>query len=984
MGNLINSIPVYKPQVIPAATNKPQAAPVPSTVTTPVRQAVPQVQGFSYVPAEPLSPSATAPRGIKPMKPAGHLVKENIFQSAGSTVKSYADYVKYFYKAAFKGEGTDYSVGKVNDLAIRTGSLGIAAVLASSKVFPFARGMEFVGLATWFASMAIWPRIIGTPIKMATGVDINQKYVDSYDRRKNFFEDPQYLPWDLYKHIDKKGKYNENSPEYEKLDAIGDKLGIPRDIPNRREAIQDKMKQIAIQGNTLWMLTAGVMTPVVSSIAADSLQEPIKTGLGKLRTHNAEKNIAKLNEKLDALLKKGNATLAETMSGLNFKPDAKVQSEFDAIFSHGGNGLTKDGLDGLEKFLSDRYFAKGVLIPIQKEMKHAMDVREPYVRVTGSFADDLMKITADAIQEVRDMVPEANRSKIPKNFLDYKGLKPHEISAALEESLVAFGQEEINMVQQGSVKNLLARKVVWTVNEQQNVDRSLLKALRETINNKTQKYFEQNHYFKVDKARMKHLFNFAETHVHLHDKIAELEKATVMNISESATAINWDRVPKKYLKSLGFTKAELAEVAGTDSRNAGKVVLKKFEEIAQNPEKFEKVLSKMTKLSAEAVSKEEKAVIQLIGTYEKPGVLSKVRTLMMRIAYQDNFHDKAKGALSMEYNAKIREVYQKLVNTTDSFARQIKAIDTIKNADARVEEILGHDINEFRQKLYNRAKFYMFKSPDGLNDEQLAKEYQRAKAGLSAYIKEIALHKNDINDWTTKFESKIPGYPKGIKHSKEMLWEIANTVNGSLDKKTVDAIMNGSKDEKEKLVASNFIDLINKNIEEMKFRFMGTDNKLLKHANEGEINKGIVKDFFEKNDFSKLPEIENRLKRRVHEITRETVDACLGRLHDYKNNFSGSETYNRKSAIDSILKEINYKVSNKALAAESGKNVTDFVSSAAQNVRSRNKWTKLAYGLLIGTTAFTAVALAFVGRKNYFNKDEYKNQNKSVPEGVNK
>ena len=181
------------------AQNQPVAA---APVQTPIKE-----KGLEYLPAVTITPAKTIPTGLKPQSPAGRLISENVFQSAGSTVKNYANCAKYFYDAAFKGEGTDYSVGKINDLTVRAGSLGIAGILAATKAFPFAKGMEFVGLATWFGSMALWPRIIGAPIKAKTGVDINWKYEDSYGRRKPFLQDPQYLAWDLFRHIDKNGKY---------------------------------------------------------------------------------------------------------------------------------------------------------------------------------------------------------------------------------------------------------------------------------------------------------------------------------------------------------------------------------------------------------------------------------------------------------------------------------------------------------------------------------------------------------------------------------------------------------------------------------------------------------------------------------------------------------------------------------------------------------------------------------------------------------
>ncbi len=118
--------------------------------------------------------------------------------------------------------------------------------------------MEFVGFATWFASMALWPKILGSPIKALKGVDINQEYVDSYGRRKRFFEDAQYLNWDLYNDKD--------------LQKLGDKLGVPTDIKNRKDAVKEKARQVAVQGNTLMMLTAGLQRLLQQPLYATDLK----------------------------------------------------------------------------------------------------------------------------------------------------------------------------------------------------------------------------------------------------------------------------------------------------------------------------------------------------------------------------------------------------------------------------------------------------------------------------------------------------------------------------------------------------------------------------------------------------------------------------------------------------------------------------------------------------------------------------------------
>ena len=82
MGSLINNIPVYKPQTLPVQQNRSS-----SNAINSVSSQFPQIMTYDYLPAETLSPARTTPRGVRAQKPSGRLVKENIFQSAGSTLR---------------------------------------------------------------------------------------------------------------------------------------------------------------------------------------------------------------------------------------------------------------------------------------------------------------------------------------------------------------------------------------------------------------------------------------------------------------------------------------------------------------------------------------------------------------------------------------------------------------------------------------------------------------------------------------------------------------------------------------------------------------------------------------------------------------------------------------------------------------------------------------------------------------------------------
>ena len=424
MGNLIQSIPVYKPQQqqIPAgnpAVVQNTTLPSSNSPFQSIKNQFPQTQTYTYIPAKPLSDPHTTPKGVRPQPSKARLVHENFFQSIGSTVKSYGDYAKYFYNAAFKGEGKDYNVGKINDLSIRAGSLGIAAVLATSKMFPFAKGMEFVGLGTWFASMAIWPHILGAPIKALYGVNINKEYIDSEGRRKYVYEDNQYRPMDIYRYADVNGKpltpeeyYQKYDKEYIYLDKMGDKLGVPRDIKNRNEAIINRAAQVAVQGKTLWMLTAGVMTPVVSSIVADALQTPLKNKIEKTRYEKAEAKLQVLDSKLDNLLDSSQREIDEVMKALDIKINPKEQAAFDALFTE-DNVLSPAQFEKLQNYIDDKFFGSGFKTALETAMKNGADMTDSKIFVDKELKDTLVKISSDSVRELVAKIPAELKSKFP-------------------------------------------------------------------------------------------------------------------------------------------------------------------------------------------------------------------------------------------------------------------------------------------------------------------------------------------------------------------------------------------------------------------------------------------------------------------------------------------------------------------------------------------------------------------------------------------
>ncbi len=1057
MSSLLKLIPVNKPQQqLPQNAKSVNSLQHNNTVLNNIKNKYPQDKIYTYIPAVPITQPKLKPTGITARPASGELIKENIFQSAGNTIKSYANYAKYFYNAAFKGEGTDYSVGKINDLAIRTGSLGIAGVLAATKLFPFAKGMEFVGLTTWFASMAIWPKVLAAPIKAIYGVDINQKYRDSYGRRKDVFEDNQYRPMDIYRFADDKGnpltreRYRSKyAREYIYLEKVGDKLGIPRGIKNRNETTMSQMGQVAVQGKTLGMLTAGVMTPVLSSLAADAIQEPLKNYMSEQRFKRQSESITNLESKIDKLLGQNGAkretNIDKLFAELGLEISEKTQARFNELLTEEGR-LSPKQYKKLENFLVQKYFGTGFYESISAAMSQDSTMSEPVIKITEEFKNELAQIPKKVFDTLLEKLPAEKRALVPQEFFNYEGAKISDIDAILQKVFIENG-ETLNTHKQNALFNEFstsimepftklrvtenknyeaelkkvneeyeaaikayneavknaekvaretaesagksseeiakaiesARASIPMVEEKRVVQKeiynnnvnSVIKKIQSEINIAVKKHLDTYKYHIVSKDQITKIFKFAELNRQLKLKLALFERATIKNISESATAISWENIPQKYLKVLNFTNPELEILASADATTQSQVITKRLEQLVKNPEQYENALRTMSEWTKTAISKDERALIKLIGTVENPGILFKIKNLMETVAHE-HFGDNLKDTMTTYYYSKIAGVQRKYRNTVDSLVRPIKALEVFKNIDSIADYILGGT-----EKLFNERKakmdYYMFHDMD----------YAEARDAIKAYVKDIVLQKNDINNWTTKMEVELLNSKKGLKYSKPVLCSLADMILGDLNPETI-KILEGTNSEK-LLENKKFIEKLHLNNKIMKARFLSIHNPLLPYMTENEALGGLIEQL--RHDSTresaskiliemvqdKLSDIGTLTAQDNQRLTYDKIRNLHNIINDFKSGRALSGNYNIDDAIKCLKEQgaLRFNTSNKAISEMSGKNITDFLSSAAQSVRARNQWTRLVYSLLGGTLALSAITIGFMGKKNNFNKHIY-------------
>ncbi len=227
---------------------------------------------------------------IKPEPGQGHLLNGGIFGSIGRFFVNRAYDIKSVYKG-YTGTANDHQLGRTNDVGLVLSGLGIASFLATKRVATMPKHMEFVGFASFLSSMAIWPKIgIFGPARLVHGFDVDKRYIDDQGRNKSVFQDPNYVPFDLYR-----GK-----KKSENLSAIADYMGISKEAPNREEIVKDQMIKIARQNNTLWMLTSGVAVPTLTALLCNGFERFYEP---KVVAHKAQLHKEKLNAMYNNVIK---------------------------------------------------------------------------------------------------------------------------------------------------------------------------------------------------------------------------------------------------------------------------------------------------------------------------------------------------------------------------------------------------------------------------------------------------------------------------------------------------------------------------------------------------------------------------------------------------------------------------------------------------------------------------------------------------------
>ena len=423
----------------------------PNNFTQTQRQSKPSEKGYFPMPSVSSAMDSfdiETDKLVKPLDGKGHLVNENITSVPKEFVRDTV-YTTKAFADGIRGKANDHQLGKMNDLGLKLGGIAIASYLMTRKTSPKTKAMEFIGFGAFLASMALWPKLaLEIPAKMIHGFNFRKQYVDEQGRKKFVSQDPNYIPFDLYK----------GDKPSEDLDVIGDKAGIRRDIPNRHEAVKEHMRKVSVQNNTMWMLTAGIATPLMTALACNGAEKIVNPIFENYYNKKSNEVIFDVSRFLGGTLKGSEEAKFRTSTlGINeaektktetllheLKKDGRLLGEgdidkiaeslsegFDTQMTDAAKADVKDLFKGSIVYQTGSERAKGLANSLHTELSTALGAADPVVKnitpdalrksiingvLRGSVEDMLGKVATDVV----DANPEFANGRLSSNLKKIK------------------------------------------------------------------------------------------------------------------------------------------------------------------------------------------------------------------------------------------------------------------------------------------------------------------------------------------------------------------------------------------------------------------------------------------------------------------------------------------------------------------------------------------------------------------------------------
>lgn len=521
----------------------------------------------SHIPYKDAKGAVKTDGCVRPLPPEGHLIHDSFLTAPKYFIKDIAYDIKAV-KDGFDGNANDHQLGRLNDVGLKLGGVGIATVLAARTTNPMVRLMEYAGLGAFLASMSLYPMIaINAPSRIVQGFDIGKEYVDDQGRKKTVLQDPNYVPFDMYQ---------KDFPG-EDLDIIGDRLGIPRGIKNRNDVTKEQMRKIAIQNNTLWMTTAAVV-PVMSALICGGLERVIAPALEKARNANYNSTITRMlhhTENMgDNVANIPENKLSKDVSKIleNYKGKELPAAEFENIMRL----LTKDmdsiAAEGIREDLSN-IFATG------KNGGKSFAIKE--------------NLAEQIVSSIKNNLPSRNNAILEKVFVP--------TTAEVKDILNGFGSKELTEEQllefKGELKNLFARKMA----NETNMPKAALKAYENEILENISKNIQKSPSNYVNENSIKDVVDFAKVLGEFKANQKTLDKCKSFKVEyapETVLARSYGKFEKALFDVLGIKYKDLKQMRRSE-KYAQEIFDKKLSELVKDEARYQKAVEKLTGVISE-------------------------------------------------------------------------------------------------------------------------------------------------------------------------------------------------------------------------------------------------------------------------------------------------------------------------------------------------------------------------------------------------
>lgn len=505
---------------------------------------------------------------IKPLSPEGHLVHDRVLQMPKFFLKDLA-YDAKAVRDGLRGTANDHQTGRLNDVGLKIGGIGIATLLAARTKNPITRIMEYAGLGAFLFAMSAFPKIaIQAPSRALHGFDSGIEYIDDQGRKKSVFQDSNYIPFDMYQ-----GEYPS-----EDLDIIGDRMGIPRDIKNRHDIIKEQMRKIATQNNTLWMLTAGFATPVIAALTCVGLEKLISPAVEYARN-------ARYNSSISHAL---NLTSSMKTSPAEIEPNKLSKKVEKLLSAYKDKELPKAEFDNLVNMLTENVDAN-TSNGIRQDLKNIFALEKKGV---VSFVVDEGS-SESIINSIKNNLPANNRASLEKIFVPSK----EEMGEILKKS----GNGELTQDQVQNLKGEFKKFFAEKISKETSLSKEYLNAYQNEVVERISKSIQQNKSNFVSENNIKEVVDFAKIMGEFkhNDKVLDKCKSfKVEHAPETVLARSYAKFEKTLFKELGITFKDMKQMKA-DASIAQEILENKLEALAKDEAKYEKAISKLTKVMSD-------------------------------------------------------------------------------------------------------------------------------------------------------------------------------------------------------------------------------------------------------------------------------------------------------------------------------------------------------------------------------------------------